>query len=142
MSNIVIGIHGLSNKPAEEQLKIWWKQAILEGLKRNHSLTPSFSFDLVYWANVRNKKPIARHDLDEPHVAAEGYGPLPRSDQEETNRIRVTASETVGSFLDKEKLSGLDKPVEIAIGVSLKDLAEYYRKLYVVKVFWTRGCLN
>jgi len=35
MKNVIIGIHGLSNKPEPQILKKGWKDAILEGLKKN-----------------------------------------------------------------------------------------------------------
>ncbi len=35
---IIIGIHGLLNKPAKELLEPWWLEAIEEGLDRNHAM--------------------------------------------------------------------------------------------------------
>ncbi len=39
MSNIIIGIHGLSNKPPRKELQDGWRDAILEGLKENEGLS-------------------------------------------------------------------------------------------------------
>jgi len=33
MANIIIGIHGLGNKPSRHFLEYWWKLAMEEGLK-------------------------------------------------------------------------------------------------------------
>ena len=33
MAKIIIGIHGLSNKPAEPTLTAWWLAAINDGLR-------------------------------------------------------------------------------------------------------------
>jgi PGAP1-like protein len=128
-NTIVIGIHGLLNKPAEEQLKEWWKQAIQEGLQRNHNLTPSFSFDMAYWADVRNPCPIALDALNEPYVLAQGSGPLPRFDQDDASKFRDSVNKAGGWLADKEKdLFGLGTHVEKLIGISFEDLDEYYQK--------------
>ena len=34
MPDIIIGIHGLANKPNKKTLEDWWKKSILEGLKK------------------------------------------------------------------------------------------------------------
>ena len=31
---VIIGIHGLANKPEKKYLEPWWKSAILEGLEK------------------------------------------------------------------------------------------------------------
>jgi len=36
MANIIIGIHGLGNKPPKPLLEHWWKLAMIEGLKTNN----------------------------------------------------------------------------------------------------------
>ena len=51
MSKIVIGIHGLRNKPEEKLLSDWWKHSILEGLNLNSCSVKDFKFELVYWAD-------------------------------------------------------------------------------------------
>lgn len=58
MSNIIIGIHGLSNKPAQEVLEKGWKEAIEEGLLKNEGIsTNTLNFTSVYWADILYKKP-------------------------------------------------------------------------------------
>jgi hypothetical protein len=34
MAKIIIGIHGLWNKPPKKNLNAWWKASIFEGIKR------------------------------------------------------------------------------------------------------------
>ena len=78
MSNsyVIIGIHGLANKPEEGTLKKWWEMALLEGLERNQGRTSGgIDFDLCYWADIRYPKP---DDKPEPYVRAKGDGPLPK----------------------------------------------------------------
>ena len=38
MSNILIGIHGLSNKPPKNELADGWEKAIIEGLQKNEEI--------------------------------------------------------------------------------------------------------
>ena len=53
MTNAIVGIHGLANKPERADLADWWEQAIREGLAKNHSIqSASFSFTMVYWADL------------------------------------------------------------------------------------------
>lgn len=58
MSKIIIGIHGLANKPPADVLSSWWKNAILEGLDKNCGLKPDFEFRMVYWADVLYKSQL------------------------------------------------------------------------------------
>lgn len=48
-NRVIIGIHGLANKPPADEKTRWWKAAIAEGLARNEGLTdPDFLFEFVY----------------------------------------------------------------------------------------------
>lgn len=60
MSKVIIGIHGLANKPDEGTLKKWWKDSIAEGLKKNCHFKEDFEFIMVYWAGRLHK--ICQHD--------------------------------------------------------------------------------
>jgi hypothetical protein len=73
---IVIGIHGLGNKPTRKLLAKWWKTAIMEGLLRDSGPAPSFGFELAYWADYVYPRPLDRRRkapddalfLDEPYL--------------------------------------------------------------------------
>ena len=53
MEKIIIGIHGLANKPEKEILEEWWKKSIIEGLEKNCSINQqAFDFRMVFWANL------------------------------------------------------------------------------------------
>ena len=58
MSNIIIGIHGLGNKPPPKTLSRWWQAAIREGLERIKKPNPPFTFELVYWAHYLYPLPL------------------------------------------------------------------------------------
>lgn len=75
---VVIGIHGLANKPPVAEKTRWWASAIHEGLVRNEGLAePNFSFRFVYWADLRYDTPLASEDLPDPYRPAPGTGPFP-----------------------------------------------------------------
>ena len=58
MKKIIIGIHGLKNKPPRKILESWWKKSILEGFQ-NHGLPKlDFQFELVYWADLEYSKSL------------------------------------------------------------------------------------
>jgi hypothetical protein len=53
MEKIIIGIHGLANKPEKEILEEWWKKSITEGLETNCRINQqAFDFRMVFWANL------------------------------------------------------------------------------------------
>jgi hypothetical protein len=125
---VVIGIHGLLNKPPAAQLEEWWKQAIDEGLRRSANASPEYVFELAYWADVRNPKPIALADLDEPYTPAPEDISLPQYDGGPLDSFRGFLQKWGGRTLDKEKdLFGLGTNVEHLIGIKLADLDEYYQ---------------
>ena len=52
MAKVIIGIHGLGNKPPKSVLEEWWKLSIEEGFKKMGKPISPFKFELVYWADV------------------------------------------------------------------------------------------
>ena len=50
---VIIGIHGLANKPEEDLLYEYWRKSVEEGLKKNCNVAqPQFEFTIVYWASL------------------------------------------------------------------------------------------
>jgi len=58
LSKIIIGIHGLDNKPPESLLRTWWLKAIREGLKNIGRFHFLFRFRFVYWAHFLYSEPL------------------------------------------------------------------------------------
>jgi pimeloyl-ACP methyl ester carboxylesterase len=78
--NVIIGIHGLDNKPEASILEASWRESIAEGLSRHGGgRRANVRFQLVYWADLMYGEPLDAASLLEPYVAAEGTGPLPRA---------------------------------------------------------------
>lgn len=76
MDKIIVGIHGLSNKPPRECLQSWWEKSIREGLRKNCQMEGEpVHFRLVYTTDLIHKIPkhndrSFHHDLlfdDEPY---------------------------------------------------------------------------
>ncbi|MCW8930307.1 MAG: alpha/beta hydrolase [Gammaproteobacteria bacterium] len=134
MSKIIIGIHGLANKPPENILKSWWELSIKEGLHKNLNQNISFDFDMVYWADVlyknalHNEKAFAFDDLynNEPYTEAKETQFSEHKDGF-WDSIRGGAENLTGGSIDFiHKRLGMDKFTNWAIGKTLKDLAFYY----------------
>jgi len=77
MSNVIIVIHGLGNKPPKPVLEKWWKKAIQEGMVRNGFSKQLTEFEMVYWADVLHKMPLDLNetDTDSPYFVEETYVP-------------------------------------------------------------------
>jgi hypothetical protein len=58
MSKIILGIHGLGNKPERKLLQRWWKTAIREGLRENGYPWHFVKCKVVCWAHLLYQKPL------------------------------------------------------------------------------------
>src|SRR5512133_1908664 len=109
MKKVIIGIHGLGNKPSKRLLKEWWKQSMMEGLAALNKFHPLPEFELVYWADVLYDKPLDANiaDPDDPFFLEEIYTPAIRNFHSKTETIRLKISEFVikqlkSLFLNKD----------------------------------------
>ena len=124
---IIIGIHGLLNKPPYQTLQSWWGKAIAEGLRRNYDIPVMPPFELAYWADIRHDNPISVADLNEKYEKVDGHGPFARYGIRALDKPRAIAQKWGGRMLDKEKeLIGLGTKVEDLLGRKFDDLADYY----------------
>ena len=64
MSKIIIGIHGLGNKPPFAVMEQWWLQSILDGFQAVHYPSSWLKFELVYWANFIHNQPLDPTEAD------------------------------------------------------------------------------
>ena len=80
MSKVIIGIHGLGNKPPAKVLEIWWKASIREGLKKIGKPKKYFNFKMAYWSHCLYETPMnssirdekSRLYIKEPYVRYNG----------------------------------------------------------------------
>jgi hypothetical protein len=125
--SVIIGIHGLNNKPAKDVLRGFWEDSLGEGLLRNHSLDARSTIQLIYWADIQYQKPLSEEEDKEPYVKALGEGMLPLYDPHRSDKIRIFLQKWGGRKIDKGKdLIGLEEPVEQLLGITLMDLRDYY----------------
>ncbi len=103
MSRIIIGIHGMKNKPPEAVLKKWWKASIQEGLAALGHPEQKFKFELVYWAKYLHPRPLNPKEMDRkspffvdyPYVKAEKFR------RGEPNKFRQRILEYIEKQTDK-----------------------------------------
>src|SRR4051794_39011675 len=134
---VIIGIHGLANKPPIEEKREWWRQALLEGLSRNcGKTTDELPFDFVYWADLRYADPVLKPQNTQPYWKAEGTGPFPAYRSHKWVEIINVASQIIGAEVDfLETHTGVSNIGAFVLERELTDLAGYYEdKVFQKKV--------
>lgn len=137
MASVIIGIHGLANKPEKQLLSDWWETAIKEGLKKNCAVqNPDFQFIMVYWRDLLYKYPQHRepgfdHDAlynDQPYREAADQA-LIKYDEGWLDKVRAGIGDIGGSILDSVRgPMGLDSLSGWLLEQKARDLAYYYDK--------------
>jgi len=135
MAKVIVGIHGLANKPPKRLLTQWWRQSICEGLDKNCGVAnPAFKFHMVYWADLlylnrlHDNKQFDFDKLynDEPYMPA-GRGKLERYDDGVSDTVVAGLLGLIGAGADfaKDKLN-IEGLADWVLGKLLKDLDFYY----------------
>jgi|CZKP01.1.fsa_nt_gi hypothetical protein len=138
MSKIIIGIHGLGNKPPKTILTDWWKKSILEGLKKfNHSST-NFEFEMVYWADIFHPIPLDPDEVNKssPLYLKNRYLPENALNSNESSRLRIKAREYFDKFYGKivvNEVLSLKYPslTDLFFHLNMRDLENYYSTFYI-----------
>ena len=132
MSHLIIGIHGLANKPPREIQHRGWLDAMREGLRRNCGIPEaSIDFTSVYWADVLYPRPL--NPDPEPYTKEPGKGPLKRYRDGWHTQLSAGALGFGGRAVDGLKVwFGMDKLADLILARKLADLHRYYtnRKLH------------
>lgn len=133
MPKIVIGIHGLGNKPPKETLEKWWKLAIVDGLNNHHNPMTKFEFELVYWADILHPIPLNIKETDKanPYYLSEPYSSEQFTELNEVKTFRQKTIDYLEKYSDKILLNGamslkLPPFTELFIHRYLRDLEIYY----------------
>lgn len=132
---LILGIHGLSNKPPKKLLSSWWQRSIKEGLSKIQGSPTQFDFKMVYWSDLLHKEPLRlgisdpNHELhiDEPYISERNLktSAYKRPLQKIKNLIQYI-KEIV--FLSKLGLNKFRKPFDIIVKIGFKDLDTYYNE--------------
>ncbi len=131
-SKIVIGIHGLGNKPPKTILENWWKQAIIDGLRFNGYSEPKFDFELVYWADILHPEPI---DINEEITSKQPFTEIYTSEDYANQKVNLSYTARAKEYLEKyyskfivDEVLSLKYPTltELFIYMHLRDLKTYF----------------
>jgi hypothetical protein len=134
MGKVIIGIHGLANKPPRTTLQDWWQRALIEGLKNIGVQNPQFDFRIVYWADLLYKRTLHTDKYFSFDVLynREPYIPAKKGDLQEyrdswRDMVRARLLDTGGDIIDAYRQRfGSDSVTQWLLGKVLKDLAFYY----------------
>jgi len=147
MANVIIGIHGLGNKPPELLLEKWWKLAMIEGLKTGHYSTGIPEFELSYWSDILYGRPLNPDEFDrdspcfieEKYVKAPEYFPVESFDSRkkivsylgrQMNRILLNDDLTLNySFISDAIISRYFRDLEEYYSETLVESAEGKRRI-------------
>ncbi len=135
MAIIIIGIHGLGNKPSKKILEKWWKLAMIEGLKTNGYNIALPKFKLVYWADIMYDKPqsISEKNEDSPEFLHEKYIKATGNFPIETHSTRKNIVDFIGKqlnriFLNKDLSLNYSYITDAIVRKYFKDLDIYYKQ--------------
>jgi hypothetical protein len=127
-ATVIIGIHGLANKPPPDEKNEWWKRAIIEGLRRNCSKTTAeLPFDFVYWADLRYNSAVSSDQNLEPYYPDGGIGSFPAYHTQKWVEIFGEVTSVIGKEVDFLDIhTGVDRVGDFILERELQDLAAYY----------------
>lgn len=136
---VVIGIHGLANKPPADEKTRWWKAAIDEGLVRNEGIAdPHFAFDFVYWADLRYDAPLSGDGNREPYRPYEGTGPLPRGETAPTLTTNAMLAPVYAGIDAVEEATGVTLVDDVILEHRFDDLWHYHAEQDFARLVRTR----
>ena len=128
MSHIIIGVHGLANKPKEHILASGWEKAICEGLYNVCKLEerPAINFAMGYWADIFYKNFDNNPDNAYKPVS-ETEHPLQNSREHFLDAIRGWVGDKLENPVEYLKNHGLlDDAADKVLERYLQDLDGYY----------------
>ena len=133
-SNVIIGVHGLNNKPAPDTLAHGWKASLVEGLEAIGVANPEFEFRMVHWADLLHGAPLPsgpRNPLDTNYdkqpYARTTRDELKAYDDGRWVRFRSGSLDAFGGALDWLKQEyGVNSLADWFLRQVLRDLSFYY----------------
>ena len=146
MAKVIIGIHGLGNKPPREILEDWWRSAMVEGIEKHRSIRSVRQdsrdlpvFELVYWADILHEKPLDDQieDKNDPYFLDEAYTPGLADFKPEENALRQKVLDFIEEQLDKLFLNQ-DLTVNYS-GITDMIISRYFKDL---EVYYAEECLD
>lgn len=140
MSKVIIGIHGLGNKPPKHLLESWWQMAIKEGLRKWKNEIPAYTFELVYWADILHEKQLDEYctDKEDPCFLDEKYMPSSGNFIYEDHSKRKKILDFLGRqmnsiFLNDDYSLNYSFLTDTIVHHYFADLDKYYKETLDVK---------
>jgi pimeloyl-ACP methyl ester carboxylesterase len=139
MSKIILGIHGMRNKPPKRLLERWWKDALQEGLRGIGRPQRFLKFKLVYWADFLYPEPLnpAVKDKEDPLFIANPYLPARTVSKKRSGTLRKKVLDYVRRQLDKIMIND-DLSINYTAVTDLI-IRRYFRDL---DIYYTKQCLD
>lgn len=125
---VLVGIHGLNNKPPAPVLAAWWAASLHEGLARNLGLGDlQLDFRLAYWADLLHAAPVPPDDDPAPYTEAPGEGALPRARTGLRRRMAAWGYEAAGKVAEAvASAPPLEAFIEDLVNARANDLFRYH----------------
>jgi len=132
---LVIGIHGLSNKPPKKLLTHWWRRSIEEGLSKVAKSPTKFDFTMLYWADLLYPQPLSLNakdpddplHIDEPYISEKELNiPVKKGLIQIFKNLIQYIKEIV--FLSRLGLNKFRRPFNAIVKIGFKDLDTYYNE--------------
>jgi hypothetical protein len=140
MAKVIIGIHGLGNKPPGQLLEKWWKISMIEGLKLNGHNKRLPRFELVYWADVIHSSPQSESETDSssPYYIDEKYTKAPVDFHAENHDTRKKVVSFLGRqmnriFLNEDLSLNYSFISDTIMKKYFRDLEIYYKENCTLK---------
>lgn len=140
MAKVIIGIHGLGNKPPGQLLEKWWKMSMIEGLKLNGHNKRLPRFELVYWADVIHSSPQSESETDRssPYYIDEKYTKAPVDFHAENHDTRKKVVSFLGRqmnriFLNEDLSLNYSFISDTIMKKYFRDLEIYYKENCTLK---------
>jgi len=133
MANVIIGIHGLGNKPPKKILEDWWMLSMAEGFGKKNLKVRSANFEMAYWADIIHKQSLDPEEMDpiSPAFIDEKYEAASRDFVPEDISTRKRIVDFLGRqmnriFLNDDLTLNYSFITDAVISRYFNDLEEYY----------------
>jgi hypothetical protein len=134
MAKVIIGIHGLSNKPSKEVLEKWWILSMKEGLKAIGKQQDLPKFEMAYWADLFYENPLDESvgDDKDPRYLDEPYRVSPKSLVSKVSSTRLKVMDFLGEkindlFLNPDFSLKFTYITDIIVDKYFHELGDYFK---------------
>ncbi|MBN2665763.1 MAG: hypothetical protein JXR67_04585 [Bacteroidales bacterium] len=138
MAKVIIGVHGLGNKPPGPLLEQWWRSSIKEGLKRGKYKVSLPLFEMAPWSDIIHKRPQDPlvDDPESPYFIDEKYTEAQPDFHPGDNSTRKKVVDFLGHqmnrvFLNEDLTLNYSFITDAIISRYFNDLEIYYSGIHV-----------